>query len=147
MIEEEEWLERAGRTILPGACPDTLPHLVEFDGDYIMDYSENVVERRPNDTRPHQVINYSKSQKLVEEAMDENPYDEPKDLGIDYRFWNEFYSNFYASVIFNSRKSKIVKMQYIDWQEMESKHEPEFDKAIKACESFWLSNLMTFRDN
>ena len=48
--------------------------------------------------------------KMVEEARDENPYEVPKDQEIDYRFWNEFHSNFYASVIFNSKKSKIVKM-------------------------------------
>ena len=83
---EEERLERASHTILPGACPDTPPHLVEFDGDYIVDYSKDVVERRPNDTRIHQVINYSKSQKLVEEATDENSYDEPKDLGLTTGF-------------------------------------------------------------
>jgi len=66
--------------------------------------------RRPADTRAHPVINYAGKQKLVEEAHENNPYEQPKDLGIDYRFWNKFYSNFYASVIFNSRKSKIVKM-------------------------------------
>ena len=31
MIQEEENLERAGYTIPPGACPDTPPHLEEFD--------------------------------------------------------------------------------------------------------------------
>ena len=47
---------------------------------------------------------------MVEVARDDNPYEQPKDLGVDYRFWNEFYSNFYASMIFNSNKSKIIKM-------------------------------------
>ena len=51
---------------------------------------------------------------MVEEARENNLFEQPKDLGVDYRFWNEFHSNFYASVIFNSKKSKIVKMQYID---------------------------------
>jgi hypothetical protein len=47
---------------------------------------------------------------MVEEAREENPYEVAKDLGVDYRFWNVFHSNFYALVIFNSKKSKIVKM-------------------------------------
>ena len=34
MIQEEN-LERAGRTIPLGACPDTPPHLEEFDRSYI----------------------------------------------------------------------------------------------------------------
>ena len=103
-------MERAGQIIPPGACPDTPPHLEEFDRGYIRDYPEEVIIRHPADTRAHPVINYAGKQKLVEEAHENNPYEQPKDLGIDYRFWNKFHSNFYASVIFNSRKSKIVKM-------------------------------------
>ena len=34
MIQEEN-LERAGRTIPPGACLDTPPHLEEFDRSYM----------------------------------------------------------------------------------------------------------------
>jgi fibrillarin-like rRNA methylase len=55
---------------------------------------------------------------LVKEARQINPYVVRKDLGIDYRFWNEFHSNFYATVILGARKTKIRKMQYIDWDEM-----------------------------
>jgi hypothetical protein len=103
--------------------------------------------RRPADTRAHPVINYAGKQKLVEEARENNPYEQPKDLRVDYRFWNEFYSNFYASVIFNSRKSKIVKMQYVDWEEIKEKDDPKFNKVIKACEvlaslTSWLSNII-----
>ena len=36
----------AGRTIPLGACPDTPPHLEEFDRSYIREYSEDVVIRR-----------------------------------------------------------------------------------------------------
>ena len=66
--------------------------------------------RRPIDTRAHPVLNYAKKLKMVEEARENNPYEQPKDLEIDYRFWNEFHSNFYAYVNFNSMKSKVVKM-------------------------------------
>ena len=118
MIQEEENLERASHTIPPGACPDAPPHLEEFDRSYIREYSEDVVMRCPIDTHAHLVLNYA----------------QPKDLEIDYRFWNEFHSNFYASVIFNSKKSKIVKMQYVDQEEIKGKNEPECNKMIKACE-------------
>ena len=60
--------------------------------------------RCPVDTRAHPVLNYVGKLKMVEEARENNPYEQPKDLEIDYKFWNEFYSNFYASMIFNSRK-------------------------------------------
>ena len=42
-LTQEENLERAGRTIPPGACPDTPPHLEEFDRGYIRDYLEEVI--------------------------------------------------------------------------------------------------------
>ena len=74
MIQEEENLERAGRTISPGACPDT-PHLEEFDRDYITEYFEEVIMRHPNDTRAHPMLNYARKQKMVEEARENNPYE------------------------------------------------------------------------
>ena len=58
MIQEEN-SERVGRTILPGACPDTPSHLEEFDRDYITEYSEEVIMRRPNDTHAHPMLNYA----------------------------------------------------------------------------------------
>ena len=81
MIQEEENLERAGRTIPPGACPDTPSHLKEFDRSYIREYSEEVIMRRPIDTRAHPVLNYARKQKMVEEARENNPYEQIKDLG------------------------------------------------------------------
>jgi hypothetical protein len=62
-------------------------------------------------------------------------------------FWNEFHSNFYASVTFNSRKSKIVKMQYVDWEEIKEKDDPKFNKVIKACEVFGINDIMVFQYN
>ena len=103
--------------------------------------------RCPIDTRAHPVLNYVGKMKMVEEARKNNPYEQPKDLGIDYRFCNEFHSNFYASVDFNSKKSKVVKMQYVDWEEMKAKNEPEFNKVIKADELFGLTNIMSLRYN
>ena len=70
-----------------------------------------------------------------------------KDLGIDYRFWNEFHSNFYATAILASKKIKIIKMQYIDWDEIQEKEEPEFDKVIKICDRFQLLDIMGFQYN
>ena len=83
LIQEEENLERVGHTIPSDACPDTPPHLEEFDRGYIRDYPEEVIMRCPTNTHAHPVINYVGKQKLVEEACENNPYEQPKDLGID----------------------------------------------------------------
>jgi len=54
----EENLKRAGHTIPPVVCPDTPPHLEEFDRGYIREYFEEVIMRRPVDTCAHPVLNY-----------------------------------------------------------------------------------------
>ena len=79
-------MERAGRTIPPSACPATPPHLEEFDRAYITEYPEEVLMRRPVDTHAHHMLNYAGKQKMVEEARENNPYEQPKDLEVDYRF-------------------------------------------------------------
>ena len=86
-------------------------HLSEFDGRYMRNFEGEIIIRPSNDSCQHVVVNYSKSWKLVEEARVINLYAVCKDLGIDYRFWNEFHSNFYATAILASKKTKIIKMQ------------------------------------
>lgn len=85
-VFHEETLQRAGRVIPPDACPHTPPHIQDYDSSYMVKYSEDVMERRTDDTRPHQVVNYKGKRKVVEEAREEDPFEQPKDLGIDYRF-------------------------------------------------------------
>jgi hypothetical protein len=82
---------------------------------------------------------------LVEEARGINSYVVHKDLGIDYRFWNEFHSNFYATAILGATKIKIIKMQYADWDELQDKEKAEFDKVIKIFDRFQLSYIMGFQ--
>ena len=47
----------------------------------------------------------------------------------------------------HSKKTKIIKMQYIAWDEMQEKEEPEFDKVIKICVRFQLLDIMGFQYN
>ena len=141
-IENEERLEMTGRTT--DACPNTPLHLTEFDRSYIREVDGEMLMRVPDDSRQHPVIDYSKSWKLVEEARQINPYAVRKDLGIDYRFWNEFHYNFYATAILGARKTKIRKIQYVDWDEIQEIEEPEFDKVIKVCDRFELFDIMGF---
>ena len=90
--------------------PTPPQHLSEFDGRYMRDFEGEIIMRPLDDSRQHAVVNYSKSWKLVEEARGLNTYVVHKDLGIDYRFWNEFHSNFYATIILTTKKTKIIKM-------------------------------------
>ena len=108
------------------------------------DFEGEIIMRPLDDSRQHAVVNYSKSWKHMEKAREINPYVVHKDLSIDYRFWNEFHSSFYATIILASKKTKIIKIQYIDWDEMRGKEEPKFDKVIKICDRFQLSDITGF---
>jgi hypothetical protein len=73
-----------------------------------------------------------------------DPYATQKIMGIDYRFWNVFHSDFYGTSILTSKKGKICKMQHIDFNELQDKEEPEFNTAIRISDRFELSDLMSF---
>jgi len=75
LIQEEENLERASRTIPLGVCLDTPPHLEEFDRGYIKEYFKEVTMRRPIDTCAHPMLNYAGKLKMVEEVRENNPYE------------------------------------------------------------------------
>ena len=107
-IEDEERLEMTGYTT--DAISDTPQHISEFDGRYMRDFEGEIIMRPPDDSHQHAVINHSKSWMLVEDTRGINPYTVRKDLGIDYRFWNEFHFNLYAIVILASKKTKIIKI-------------------------------------
>ena len=93
MIQEEN-LERASCTIPPSACLDTPPHLEEFDRAYIIKYPKDMIMRRPVDTRAHPMLNYAGKQKMVEETRENNPCEQPKDLGWTTDFGMSFILTF-----------------------------------------------------
>jgi hypothetical protein len=45
------------------------------------------------------------------------------------------------------RKKPVIHMQWIDWDYMESQHEPEFDEVIAACDFHGLKRIMAFKYN
>jgi hypothetical protein len=40
-----------------------------------------------------------------------------------------------------------VKMQYIDWDEIQQKEERDFNKVMMTCDHFHLSDIMSFHYN
>jgi hypothetical protein len=56
-----------------------------------------------------------------------------------------FHSNFDATAILTTRKGKICKMQYIDFDDLQAKEELEFNTAIRICNRFKLTTIMSFK--
>ena len=50
--------------------------------------------RHPVDTRAHPVLNYAGKLEMVEEAHENNPYEQPKDLGWTTGFGMSFIPTF-----------------------------------------------------
>jgi hypothetical protein len=74
----------------------------------------------------------------------ESPIIYSKDESIDDRFWMQFHADYYFSV-FLSSDEPIVEMQWIDWEYMKNKHDPDFDLVIRVCEKKGIKDLMGFR--
>jgi hypothetical protein len=76
-----------------------------------------------------------------------NPASEER-TSIDYRFRTIFQRDYYTTAIITSRKSKITNdAQYLDWEFMERKNNPIFDKVIQACEAKGIKALMGFKQH
>jgi hypothetical protein len=144
-VPDEEQLQQQGYTIVYEGDQGTPQHLHEFDDSYLVPAEGEYVLTRPNTSLPVPLVDYSRKQREVAEAREVNTYANPRTNGIDERFWDAFHSNFYLTVLFHSKKSKIIQMHYVDFGEMAKKDEPEFDAAIEACSNFELTDIMSFR--
>jgi hypothetical protein len=107
-IAKEERNQRIGHTILER--PNTPNHLSEFDDSYMRDNDDEFILKAPQDSIRHPIVDYAKNWKGTGEAREIDPYATDKLLGIDYRFWNVFHSNFYAIAILTKPRGKISKM-------------------------------------
>ena len=87
-------MQRVGRTIPPGACPDTPSHLEEFNRGYTSEYPKEVLIRRPIDNRAHPMLNYSRKQKMVEGARENNLMNNQRIWGWTTDFGRSFISTF-----------------------------------------------------
>ena len=107
-LAEEERIQRMGMTI--HVWPDSPLHISEFDSSYMRDNTDVFNLNPLQNSDNHKVIDYSVSWKKTGEAREIDPYSSDKSSGIDYRFWNAFQSDFYATTILSKPKGKISKM-------------------------------------
>jgi hypothetical protein len=146
-MHQEDVQQQIGYTISLEGDQGTPFHLAEANIGYMVFRTEEFNLTAPKNAANHRYESYYRKFKEVADAREINTYTNPKSLTIDYRFWDGFHSNFYASITFDSRKGKICKMHYIDWEAVRGKNEPEFNAAIDTCERYDLTNIMGFRYN
>ena len=141
-LAEEERIQKMGMTIC--VWPDSPLHILEFDSSYMRENTDGFNLNPPQNSDNHTVLDYSMSWKKTGEAREIDPYSSNRSSGIDYRFWNAFQSNFYATAILSKPKGKISKMQYIDFGDLESRDDHGFAVAIKTCDRFEMTDIMSF---
>ena len=106
-VAEEEMNQRIGYTI--PIMHGTPNHLMEFDDSYMRDNEHEFVLTEPHNNVRHVVVDYGRSWKATGDAREIDPYAADKLLGVDYRFWNVFHSNFYATAIMKSQGAKSTR--------------------------------------
>ena len=76
-------------------------------------------------------------------------YDEPKDLRIEYRFWQPFHFDFYHHLVYlrfiNKREAPVVQMKSIDTYELGKLPGLELKQMITDLKRMGLEQLMEFR--
>jgi hypothetical protein len=88
--------------------------------------------RRPTDyTRGenHSIINWN-----------EDPYEWTTELH-DHRFWSNFQADWYISII-KDRKNPITSQLYIDWSNMQQKHDHVFHKVITKAQKLGIFDML-----
>src|SRR5579859_4966447 len=79
---------------------------------------------------PRLYKDYKNKAKEVTKQRKENPWFHQKDESLDPRFHCQFHSDFYFSVLYEAKRVKIIKMQWIDWKYMEERRDRVFDRVI-----------------
>ena len=76
-------------------------------------------------------------------------YDEPKDLRIEYRFWQPFHFDFYHYLVYvryiNKQEAPVVQMKSIDTYRLGKMPSLEIKQLIHDLKRMGLEQLMEFR--
>jgi hypothetical protein len=91
-------------------------------------------------------ISYKGKIDLVREKRKENPRLVEKESGIDYIFHMAFQQDFYESMIIIKTKPAPIS-QWIDWTNIEAKHDVVFDEVVTACRAKHLRDAISFQKN
>ena len=81
--------------------------------------------RTPNPTggyTPHLMVDFCRHVAEIHRRHAQPLYFEPKDLRIEYKFWEPFYFDFYHHLVYlryiNKREAPVVQMKSIDTYEL-----------------------------
>ena len=67
-----------------------------------------------------------------------------KEEALSIGFKKKFHQDFYESAIL-SKKYKIARSQFMDWQKLESMGDPIFNEIIDQCKAKHIYKIMGFR--
>lgn len=143
ITEEEQALNKAGRTIAEGVCPYTpFTGPTEFNLSWLIPFPRQLSVCQPayssGGFAPHLMKDYRNNVPMLRKKRSENPYDDGKDLQIESHFWSLFHFDYYHYVIFHRTTPKwgplVVPMQYIDMYHL-------WTHMMKSSSSFMIWTL------
>lgn len=89
-------------------------------------------------------VSYLNRFRSVCEARMRMPYVVPRDMTIDYRFWNSFHLDYYVSTLFTAKNDRVLRMKYVDWEHIDRKEDKVLKNVVNVCKKFGLYELMGF---
>ena len=122
----EEDLDQEGRTIAKDVCTMTPSTLGYFGVSRLVPFTRpppsiQEPQRTPNPASgytPHLMVDYRHHVAEICRRHAQHLYDEPKDLRIEYRFWEPFHFDFYHHFMFlcliNKQEASVIQMKAID---------------------------------
>jgi hypothetical protein len=107
-----------------------------------------VMMRKPSVPHDYVKADYMKRGMTVKarKEREKNPFNNKKEKSVEYRFQTKFHQDFYESAIL-SKKYKVARSQYVDWQKFEYMEYPIFDEIIDECKKKDVYNIMGFKYN
>jgi hypothetical protein len=85
-------------------------------------------------------MDYTKKENHSMIQRNDDPYVWAPDLH-DHRFWNNFQVDWYIKVI-KERKKTITPHIYVDWQSMQDKWDPMFNRVIAKAHELGIFDMI-----
>jgi hypothetical protein len=64
----------------------------------------------------------------------------------DQRFWSYFHSDWYRSIYLHKKKP-VVETKWVNWEWMETRGNPHFNRIKATCDQLEMTDMMSFKYN
>ena len=153
----EESLDQEGRTIAEDVCtmtPSALSYfgvywLIPLDGPTPTIHGPQCTPNPARGYTPHLMVDYHHQVAEIHHRHAQHLYDDPKDLRIEYWFWQPFYFDFYHHLMYlrfiDRQEAPVIAMKSMDTYELGKLKGLDIKQLLSDLRRMGLVPLMEFR--